>query len=112
LDLKQKNFGRNLMKTQEIYLLINFAEQGAAVVEKETNILWSLEDLWDARAEHKFEIADFVSAPGGNIATTSIYPGCPNMSGKLGGDGAGEIIGQTSHFLIFGPPSLEEAIRP
>jgi hypothetical protein len=100
------------MKTQEIYLLINYAEQGAGVVEKETNILWSLEDLWEARAEHKFEIADFVTAPSGDIAITGIYPGCPNMSGKLVGGASSEIIGQTSHFIIFGPPSPEKAVRP
>jgi hypothetical protein len=90
------------MATREINLVLDLVENGAAAVEKATNVLWSRVDLLEARSNHLFQNDDRITEPTSNQAVTSLYPGCANMGMVPGGNG--EPIAETSHFLIFGRP--------
>jgi len=91
------------MNTKEIDLVVELVRKGAAAVEKETNILWTIEDLLDAQSNREFQDEDQITRPSGKEAISNLFPGCLNMMGKSI-DSNGEPMAQTSHFLIFGLP--------
>jgi hypothetical protein len=90
------------MAVSEINLVLDLVEKGAAAVEKATHVLWSRDDLLEARSHQQFQHDDQITEPTGDEAVTSLYPGCPNMMGKI--PGSGEPIAETTHFLLFERP--------
>jgi hypothetical protein len=87
---------------KEINLVMDCVAKGAAAVEKETQVLWSLEDLLQAQSDKRFQNDDRIAEPAGN-AVTSLYPGCINMIGSISRRRP-EPFAQTSHFVLFGLP--------
>lgn len=90
------------MAMSEINLVLDMVEKGATAVEKATQVLWSRDDLLEAKSNQQFQNDDLISEPTGNEAVTSLYPGCLNMMGTISGNRQSEPIAQTSHFLLFG----------
>jgi len=96
------------MSAKEINLVLDMVEKGARAVEKETNLLWSLNDLLMARSKPEFQNDDQVAAPSNNCTITSLYPGCPNMMGDNANKAPIKAIAQTRHFLLFESPCQSE----
>jgi hypothetical protein len=88
------------MTMSEVSLVLDQVERGAVAVEKETHVLWSRDDLLEAQSNHQFDNEDRLIEPTRDEAVTSLYPGCPNMVGKIQSE-ISEPIAQTSHFLLF-----------
>lgn len=87
---------------REIDILLEAIQNNRAVVEKETNVLWSKEDLFQARTLDEYEEFDELTLPAEEtLAVTSIYPGCLQMGAASGDYARYRVIGQTRHFLIF-----------
>ncbi len=87
--------------SKEIDLLLDSISRGCLVVEKETNLLWSREDLLKAKQAGHFLERDQITSSNGDRAVSGIYPGClqaTSASQKLNGS---PVIGQTAHFMIF-----------
>jgi hypothetical protein len=95
------------MGEKEIDLVLKQVNKGACAVEKETNVLWEIEDLLQAQSNKEFQNQDMVIEPTGEEAVTTLYPGCPNMMAKSAQLNS-EPIAQTSHFLLFGLPKVTE----
>jgi hypothetical protein len=91
--------------TREIDILWKAVDARRAVVDKETNVLWDRDALWEARASGAFDSEDSLRAPdAGQIEVSGIFPGCLQQ-GAAGVDYSRyTLIGQTSHFLIFAGP--------
>src|SRR6266487_4247323 len=98
------------MATREISLVLNLVQKGAVAVEKESHLLWSLDDLLEAQSDQRFQNDDCVTTPSGHSTITSLFPGCPNMMGKRGDNTQSEVTAQTSHFLLFGSPEPCEKV--
>jgi hypothetical protein len=89
------------MSAKEINLVLDMVEKGVLAVEKETNLLWSLNDLLEARSNHEFQNDDQVAAPSNSCTVTSLYPGCLNMMGNNANNAPIKAVAQTRHFLLF-----------
>jgi hypothetical protein len=86
---------------REIDLLIEAVEKNLVAVEKETNVVWSREDVCGARAAGRFRHEDRVSpAAPGRDAVSGIFPGCLQQGGA-GGYSRYALAAQTEHFLLF-----------
>jgi len=91
---------------REIDILLEAARHQRAVVEKETNVLWSREDLQQACDTNDYQEPDELTYPAEIIsAVTSIYPGCPQLGGAAEDYSQYQIVGQTRHFLLFAKPA-------
>jgi hypothetical protein len=90
---------------REIDLLIEAAQPNRAIVEKETNVLWSKDDLLQARALNEFDQPDdLIGRTDEACAVTGIYPGCLQQGAALADYSRYRLIGQTRHFLLFAQP--------
>lgn len=88
----------------EIRILLQAAKKDCAVVEKNSNVRWSREDLEDAAAAALFGEEDVLAAPPAEpVAVTSVYPGCMQQSAAAAELSRCDLVGQTRHFLIFVP---------
>jgi hypothetical protein len=96
------------MAISEINLVLELVEKGADAVEIETNLLWSLDDLLQARADHRFQNDDRLISPSASNGIVGLYPACLNMMGASTDIASREAIAQTSHFLLFGSLRLGE----
>jgi hypothetical protein len=90
------------METKEIQLVLDLVRKGLIAVERDTNVLWSLEDLLGAQSGKEFQNNDRITEPSGEEAISGLYPGCLNMGSALTSDV--EPLAQTTHFLFFGTP--------
>lgn len=87
---------------REIDILLETAKHQRAVVEKETNVVWSREDLQQAYDANEYPEPDELTVPSETIlAVTSIYPGCMQLGGASEDYSQYQVVGQTRHFLIF-----------
>jgi hypothetical protein len=92
--------------TAEIDLLLMADREGHVVIHKDTNVLWSREELLEAHAEGQFAEDDWLRAPDPNSDITGPYPGCMQMSGLQPEWEYAQPVAQTAHFVIF---ALQEA---
>ncbi len=85
---------------REIDILVKAAAKNCVVVEKDSNLVWSLQDLTEAAEDQRFQEADHFLPPEGPLAVSGPYPGCLQMAGR---SDAGEYrpVGQTRHFVVF-----------
>jgi hypothetical protein len=87
---------------REIDLLIEAVEKNLVAVEKESNVVWSREDLYEARAAGRFQREDRVSpAAPGRAAVSGIFPGCLQQGGAAEDYSRYALTAQTEHFLLF-----------
>ena len=85
---------------REIDILEELAAKDYAVVEKETNLLWTGEELAEACWTGRFRANSDLLAPGGQVEVSGPFPGC--LSGVAAADApAYRAVGQTEHFVIF-----------
>jgi hypothetical protein len=84
----------------EIEILLRASTRNCAVVEKETNVLWSSEDLLEARASGRYQNEDRLLPPDAESGVTGPYPGCLQQGSALSALNY-RPIGQTNHFIIF-----------
>jgi hypothetical protein len=88
----------------EIHILLEAANNSYAVVEKESNVFWSRQDLEDASSAGYFPEPDCLAAPSPQIEVSGPFPGCLQQSAASVDFTRYVLIGQTGHFLIFAPP--------
>jgi hypothetical protein len=86
---------------REIQLLLTAAEQGWAVVEKDTHVLWSHNDLAEADTLGRFEDEDWFRHPGAPTAVTGLFPGCMQQAARPADLSDYRPLAQTAHFVIF-----------
>ncbi len=86
---------------REIQLLLNAAEQGWTVVEKDTNVLWTHNDLAEADTQGRFEDEDWFRNPGTPTAVTGLFPGCLQQCAQPADLSQYRPLAQTAHFVIF-----------
>ena len=96
---------------KEIDILIQAAERSCAVVEKDTNVLWTREDLIEGREAGRYKGEGRLLPPDGQIEVSGPFPGCLQQGGSLRGPSY-RPIGQTAHFVIFAPEPGEVAKPP
>jgi hypothetical protein len=90
---------------REIELLTEAASKDRAVVEKDSNVLWSPQDLAAARASGRYAAEDELRPPGpGPIAVSGLFPGCLQQGGSTTGYSRFVVIAQTRYFLILADP--------
>jgi hypothetical protein len=87
----------------EIDILRVAARSGYAVVEKDTNVLWTDEDLADSNRTADFEEEDRISRPDPHGAVTRVFPGCLQQMSRSIDLNDYTPLGQTRHFLVFVP---------
>jgi len=80
---------------REIDILRHLAEAGCVLVEKDTNRVWSQEEMVESK---DFQEQDRV-APAGDVSGP--FPGCLQMSGSMDEFTGFPLLGQTRHFFIF-----------
>ena len=85
----------------EIEILKAAFHNGFAVVEKDTNVRWTEEDLANPARVDRLEYNDSLAAPDSNAAVTSLYPGCVQQMGRTVDLDNYAPLGQTEHFVIF-----------
>jgi hypothetical protein len=88
---------------REIDILRAAARRGYAVVEKETNVLWSTDDLNDVAATERFVDTDALAAPDPHAAVTGLFPGCLQQIAQPPDLTRYRPFGQTGHFVVFEP---------
>lgn len=92
------------------------AADGVAVVAKDTNVLWSREDLTEARDEGRYAAESRVAPPHEReVAVSRIFPGCLQQDGAAEDYSDYVLRGQTEHFLLFAKgeaPWHRGTIRP
>jgi hypothetical protein len=90
---------------REIDILASALRKGCAIVEKETNILWTEEDLRTPALAERFEQEGRLDAPEPGVGPTGVFPGCLQQFSRPLDLESYRAVGQTAHFLIFVPPS-------
>ena len=85
---------------KEIDILMKAAGKSCAVVDKDSHVLWSLEELREARATGQFQEEDRILPPDQYLEVPGPFPGCLHQSGAVA---SYRIVGQTEHFVIFAP---------
>jgi hypothetical protein len=87
--------------TSEIDLLLRADTQGHAVVNKDTNVWWSRDDLLEARGDGQFTGNDKFAEPDAHCPVTSVFPGCLQLGGKSPEWEEARPLAETEHFVIF-----------
>jgi len=86
----------------EIALLIDAAGKGCLVVEKDSNVFWSREELVCKQAAGRFAEEGVISSPkAGLTAVSNIFPGCWGQAGASADYFNCVPIGETEHFVLF-----------
>jgi hypothetical protein len=86
---------------KEIDILVEAARKQCAVVEKDSNVLWTQEDLEDARAAGRYQAESRLLSPDPEAAVTGPYPGCCQQAAAPPQARNYRAVGQTEHFIIF-----------
>jgi hypothetical protein len=89
---------------REIDILVEAARKECAVVEKASNVLWTHEDLLEARTSGLYQGQDRLLPPDGRSGVTSPFPGCCQIGAAMAGLRSFHAVGQTEHFVIFASP--------
>ncbi len=90
---------------REIDLLLGATGRGVLPVEKDSNVLWSEDDLLAARAAGLFEDGDRITPPGTQaVSVSGVFPGCMHQGGASAEFSRYVLIGQTEHFFLFAQP--------
>jgi hypothetical protein len=90
-----------MTKRKEIDILVEAARKQCAVVEKASHVLWTPEELAEARAAGLYQAESRLLSPDRQAAISGPYPGCCQQAGGLVGTASYRAVGQTEHFLIF-----------
>lgn len=90
--------------SREIDILRAAVRKGCAVVEKETNVLWSAADFATTGLSDRFDDEDRLLAPDPVAQVTSVYPGCVQGMSQAPDLTRYRAVGQTAHFVIFVAP--------
>jgi hypothetical protein len=85
---------------KEIDILLRAASRNCAVVEKDSNLLWSTQELEAAGDSGQYSAEDSLLPPDAQFAVTSPYPGCMQQGSALSSLKY-RVVGQTEHFVIF-----------
>jgi hypothetical protein len=93
---------------REIDILVEAARKGCAVVDKNTGVLWTLDELMCCRNAGEYHAVCDLSPPGRQIEISGPYPGCCQIGGASAGTFRYHPVGQTEHFLIFTGPDAAE----
>jgi hypothetical protein len=87
----------------EIDILLDAVDRGLLVVEKDSNVMWSGEDLRAAQAARSFDQEDCLAPATVAVSVSGPYPGCPQQGGASADYSRHSLCGQTAHFLLFAP---------
>ena len=93
---------------KEIDILIQAADRSCAVVEKDTNLLWTRENPIEGRETGRYKGEGQLLPPDGQIEVSGPFPGCLQQGG---GSTSYRPIGQTAQFVSFAPERGEVATR-
>jgi hypothetical protein len=85
----------------EIEILKAAFRNGFQVVEKDTNLRWTEEDLANQEQLDRLEDTDSLAASDPNAAVTSLFPGCLQQMSRTVDLDSYAPLGQTEHFVIF-----------
>jgi hypothetical protein len=88
--------------TREIDLLVQAAGDSYLVVEKATNVVWTLDELQEARRAGQYPAADHVAPAAAELAVSGPFPGCLQQMSQPAEVTRHRLLGQTRHFLLFG----------
>jgi hypothetical protein len=96
-----------LVVRKQIDILVQAARKGSLVVEKATNLLWTQEELLEARESRLLQEESALLAPDERTAVSGPFPGCCQRGGATADREGYRPIGQTRHFVIFAadPPA-------
>jgi hypothetical protein len=89
---------------REIDILVRAAGKECAIVDKESHVLWSQDELLQAQQIGCFRDEDSLAPPSEKTAVTSPYPGCVQQQSRTARFDGYRLVGQTEHFLVFAPP--------
>jgi hypothetical protein len=89
------------MARTEIDILVEAARKRCAVVEKDSHLLWTHEDVVEARAAGRYGETGHLLPPDGETNVSGLYPGCLQFGGALAEMNRYRAVGQTEHFVIF-----------
>ncbi len=92
---------------REIDILTSAIRKGCTVVEKETNVLWTPEDLSNPCLTERFGQDDHLNAPDPSSGVSGLFPGCLQQFSRPLDLESYRPVGQTQHFVIFVLPSLD-----
>jgi hypothetical protein len=81
------------------------------VVEKVSNVLWTHEELLEARDAGQYQEAGQLLPPDGHMDVSAPFPGCMQMGGGRPQSEAYHAVAQTEHFVIFAAPTPATAAR-
>lgn len=91
---------------REIDILMAAVRKGCAVVEKDTNVLWTAEDLTGGEMTDQLLAEDRLLAPDLVPQVTSVFPGCGQGFSQPSDLTSYRPVGQTAHFVILVPQSV------
>jgi hypothetical protein len=92
---------------REIDILMEAVRKSCWVVEKDSHVLWTPQDLAEARAAGLYQDACGLLAPDDLMEVGGPFPGCCQATGALARAGGYRPLGQTEHFIIFLPAEDE-----
>ena len=95
---------------KEIDILVRAAGKNCAVVEKASHVLWTFEELVEARAAGQFQGEDRSLAPDELLEVNGPFPGCLQQAGAAGA--SYRPVGQTEHFVIFTTSEAGASLSP
>jgi hypothetical protein len=90
---------------REIDILTSAIRKGCAIVEKETNVLWTEEDLRHPGLAERLAQDGRLDAPDPGVGPSGLFPGCLQQFSRPLDLESYRPVGQTAHFLIFVLPS-------
>jgi hypothetical protein len=93
---------------KEIDILLRAARRNCAVVERDTHLLWTLDELTAAGESGQYHGDDQLLPVDGSEEVTSPYPGCMQPGSGLASR-LFRSVGRTAHFVLFAPIRDEEA---
>ncbi len=91
---------KGIIMSKEIDILVKAADKSCAVVAKDSHVLWSLEELLEARVTGQFQEEDRFLSPDRYLEVSGPFPGCMHQTGAVA---SYRVVGQTEHFVIFAP---------
>jgi hypothetical protein len=86
---------------REIDILVEAARKDCAVVDKASNVLWTHQELLEARASGLYQDPSHLLPPDDSAGVTSPFPGCYQQAGATARVRDYHQVGQTEHFVIF-----------
>jgi hypothetical protein len=93
---------------REIDLLVQAAGASFLVVEKATNVLWTLDELRQAHSRGQYQEEDRITPAEDDPAVSGPFPGCMQQMSAPEETSHHRLLGQTRHFLLFAQPEEAE----